>query len=47
MSSKRYSEEQIIGVLKEIDSVASMAGVARVHGIGELVTLTANLETKP
>jgi putative transposase len=34
MSSKRYSEEQIIGVLKEIDNGASMAGVARSHGIG-------------
>lgn len=34
MSSKRYTEDQIIGVLKEIDQGASMAGVARARGIG-------------
>jgi putative transposase len=30
---KRYSEEQIIKVLGEIDAGASIASVARVHGI--------------
>jgi putative transposase len=34
MSGKRYSQDQILGVLKEIESGASMASVARTHGIG-------------
>ena len=34
MSAKRYSEDQIVKVLQEIDNGASMAGVARSHGIG-------------
>ena len=34
MSSKRYSEDQIVKVLQEIDNGASMASVARSHGIG-------------
>lgn len=31
---KRYTEEQIIGVLKEIEAGASIASVGRAHGIG-------------
>jgi putative transposase len=34
MSGKRYTQEQILGVLKEIDGGASMASVSRAHGIG-------------
>ena len=34
MSRQRYSEDQILGVLKEIDCGARIAGVARGHGIG-------------
>jgi putative transposase len=34
MSSKRYSQEQIIKVLQEIDAGASIASVGRTHGIG-------------
>lgn len=34
MSSKRYTEEQILKVLKEIDDGASMASVGRRHGVG-------------
>lgn len=34
MSSKRYSQEQILKVLKEIDDGASIASVGRTHGIG-------------
>ena len=30
---KRYSEEQIIAVLKEIDTGASVASVSRKHGV--------------
>lgn len=30
---KRYTEDQIIGVLKEIEGGASIASVARAHGI--------------
>jgi len=30
---KRYSEDQILKVLKEIDSGASIASVARAHGV--------------
>ena len=33
-NGKRYSQERILGVLKEIDNGASMASVARCHGIG-------------
>jgi putative transposase len=32
---KRYTEDQIIKVLQEIESGASIAGVARSHGITE------------
>lgn len=32
-TGKRYSEEQIIKVLQEIDGGASIASVARAHGI--------------
>lgn len=37
MSKKgtRYSQEQIVGVLKEIDAGASIASVARSHGVTE------------
>ena len=34
MSGQRYSVDQILGVLKEIAGGASIAGVARGHGIG-------------
>ena len=34
MSSKRYSQDQILKVLKEIDAGASIASVGRAHGIG-------------
>lgn len=34
MSSKRYSQEQILKVLKEIEGGASIASVGRAHGIG-------------
>ena len=34
MSSKRYSQEQIIKVLQEIEAGASIASVGRAHGIG-------------
>jgi len=34
-NGKRYTEEQILKVLKEIDSGASIAGAARSHGITE------------
>jgi putative transposase len=34
MSSKRYTQEQILKVLKEIDDGASIASVGRAHGIG-------------
>lgn len=30
---KRYNEEQIVGILKEIDSGASIASVSRLHGV--------------
>lgn len=32
---KRYSEEQIIKVLKEIEAGASIASVSRAHGISD------------
>lgn len=35
MSSKRYSEEQIVKVLQGIEGGASMAGGARSYGIGK------------
>ena len=34
MSSKRYSQEQILKVLGEIEGGASIASVGRSHGIG-------------
>lgn len=34
-SRKRYSEEQIVKVLQEIDAGASIASVARAHGISD------------
>lgn len=34
-NGKRYTEEQILKVLKEIDSGASIASVARSHGISD------------
>ena len=34
MSSKRYSQEQILKLLKEIDDGATIASVGRTHGIG-------------
>ena len=33
MSSKRYTQEKIIGVLRQIDGGASMASVGREHGV--------------
>lgn len=33
MKGKRYSEEQILKVLKEIEDGASIASVARAHGL--------------
>lgn len=35
MKGKRYSTEQIIGVLKEIEAGASIAETARKHGTSE------------
>ena len=32
---KRYTEDQIIKILKEVDDGASIAGVARTHGVTE------------
>jgi putative transposase len=32
-TGKRYSEDQILAVLKEIDNGASIASVARAHGV--------------
>jgi|CXWL01.1.fsa_nt_gi putative transposase len=34
MSSKRYTQEQIIKLLKEIDDGATIASVSRAHGVG-------------
>lgn len=34
MGSKRYSQEQILKVLKEIEDGATIASVGRAHGIG-------------
>ena len=34
MRGKRYTQEQILKVLKEIDDGASIASVGRTHGIG-------------
>jgi putative transposase len=34
MSSKRYTQEQILKVLKEIEDGATIASVGRAHGIG-------------
>jgi len=35
MKGKRYSTEQIIGILKEIEAGASVAETARKHGVSE------------
>ena len=35
MKRKRYSEEQIIASLKEVDAGASVPDVARRHGVAE------------
>jgi putative transposase len=32
---KRYAEEKIVGILKEIDQGRSLAEVSRMHGISE------------
>lgn len=32
---KRYSEDQILGILKEIEAGSSMASVARAHGVSD------------
>jgi putative transposase len=34
MSSKRYTQEQILKVLKEIEDGATIASVGRAHGVG-------------
>jgi putative transposase len=34
MSSKRYTQEQILKILQEIDAGASIASVGRAHGVG-------------
>jgi putative transposase len=34
MSSKRYTQEQILKVLQEIDAGATIVSVGRAHGIG-------------
>ena len=34
MSGKRYSQEQVLKVLREIDDGASIASVGRAHGVG-------------
>lgn len=34
MSGKRYSQDQILKVLKEIDEGGTIAAVGRAHGIG-------------
>jgi len=34
LRGKRYTQEQILKVLKEIDEGASIASVGRTHGIG-------------
>jgi putative transposase len=36
MTRKRYTEEQIIGVLKEVDSGISIAELSRKHGISDV-----------
>jgi putative transposase len=35
MKGKRYSTEQIIGILKEIEAGASVSDTARKHGVSE------------
>lgn len=32
---KRYTEDQILGILREIEAGASMAAVARAHGVSD------------
>ncbi|MFY9235312.1 MAG: transposase [Fimbriimonadaceae bacterium] len=34
MSGRRYSQEQILKVLKEIEAGATIAAVGRAHGVG-------------
>ncbi len=35
MKGKRYSEEQIIGILKEVDSGGAVSSVCREYGVSE------------
>lgn len=35
MKRKRYNEEQIVGILREVDSGKSIAEVCRFYGVGE------------
>jgi putative transposase len=35
MKGKRYAEEQIIGILREVESGATVAEVCRKHGVSE------------
>lgn len=35
MKRKRYSEEQIVAILKEVDRGRSVADVCRAHGVSE------------
>ncbi len=35
MKGNRYSEDQIIGILKEIEGGASIASVCRAHGVSD------------
>ena len=35
MKGKRYPEEQIIGILREVESGATIAEVCRKHGVSE------------
>jgi putative transposase len=35
MKGKRYSEERIIGILREVESGVSIAEVCRKHGVSE------------
>ncbi|MBS1712799.1 MAG: transposase [Armatimonadetes bacterium] len=34
MSGKRYRQEQVLKILREIDEGASIASVGRAHGVG-------------
>ena len=35
MKGKRYTEEQIVGILREVDSGKSIAEVCRFYGVSE------------